>query len=286
MSAPIIRYVRGAAAAFLALILGGLAPVARAQETQERASTATRLAQTIASAKVIVGDLKRAQSFYEQFFGFSEVSRSAATATAPEEVLLGFASGARLALVAPAASVEAALPKSQFPVVLIRTPDFDALTKRLEDAGQRLQRLSGTGTLRIAITRDPSGNAVEILAGTGAPAVGGAKLIVADRQRAEDFYVRVLGAQPTQRFKTGAYDEVLLGFGSGPFLALFEPKQEAPFAKSRFPVVAIATSELDAVAERMQAAGLAFERSALGAGGPARIVARDPRGNAFEIVAR
>jgi hypothetical protein len=65
-----------------------------------------------------------------------------------------------------------------------------------------------SGPFKIAIARDPSGNAIELLARPGKWAVGGAKLIVSDRQKAEEFYAKIFNATPGQRYKTPAYDEV------------------------------------------------------------------------------
>jgi catechol 2,3-dioxygenase-like lactoylglutathione lyase family enzyme len=159
--------------------------------------------------------------------------------------------------------------------------------KRIQDAKHPIQRLptAASGPYRIAIARDPSGNAIEIFARDSGPyAVGGAKLIVADRQKAEDFFVQVFGVKPVQRFNTATYDEVLLGFNQG-FVALFQPKNEEALPKSQFPVVAIYTTEFDNVVERVKQIGLGY-REIKGPNGSRIVIAKDPSGNGVEIIAR
>jgi catechol 2,3-dioxygenase-like lactoylglutathione lyase family enzyme len=265
----------------MALSLCGMV-AAQDSATGRQAATSPH---TIGAAKLIIGEVKANQEFYEKLFGMKEVNHYSAEGVY-DEPIMGFESGARLALFSPKA--EAPLKKSQFPVALIYTPDFDGLTKRIEEAKQPLLRLpaSQSGPYRIAITRDPSGNAIEILARPGKTEVGGSKLIVDDRQKAEDFYARVFGVQPGQRFKTAAYDEVLMNFGEGPFLALFQPKTETPLPKSRFPVVAIYTSEFDAVLKRIIAEGLGYRDVKVSNSRSRIIVAKDPAGNAIEVISR
>lgn len=249
------------------------------------ASPASTSPHSIGAAKLIIGDVAKTQSFYEQMFGMKELRRYS-DPELYEEPIMGFDSGARLALFSPKA--EAALQKSLYPVALIYTPEFDALTKRLEDAKQPLQRLpaSQSGPFRIAITRDPSGNAIEILARQGKAEVGGSKLIVDDRQKAEDFYAQIFNVKPTQRYKSPAYDEVLMGFGEGAFLALFQPLNEAPLPKSRFPVVAIYTTQFDAVLQRVTERGLGYRTVKTSTPGQRIIIAQDPAGNAVEVISR
>jgi catechol-2,3-dioxygenase len=262
----------------------GLGGAAAAQSTAPVVTTPAP-PHTIGAAKLIIGEVATTQAFYEQMFGMKEVRRYSDPALY-EEPIMGFDSGARLALFSPKA--EPALKKSLYPVALIYTPEFDALTKRLEDAKQPLQRLPATqsGTFRIAITRDPSGNAIEILAREGKSEVGGAKLIVDDRQKAEDFYSQIFNVKPTQRYKSPAYDEVLMGFGEGAFLALFQPLNEAALPKSPFPVVAIYTSEFDAVQQRVTERGLGFRPVKSSTPNQRIIIAKDPAGNGVEIISR
>ena len=285
------RISNNVAASLVALTLACATPVAFAQGTGAPPATkepakATQ-AHNIGAAKLIVSDLAATQAFYEQMFGMKEVNHY----TAPnlyDEPIMGFADGARLALFQPKA--EAALKKSQFPVVLIYTPDFDALTQKIEAAKHPLRRLSqaDAGTFKIAIARDPSGNAVEIMSRPNQPiAVGGAKLIVHDRPKAEDFFSRVLGAKAGQRYNTPAYDEVIMSLGNeGPWLALFQPKNEAPLQKSKYAVVAIYTSDFDGVLKRITAEGLGYRKVESTTPGRKIIIAQDPSGNAIEIIGR
>ena len=204
-----------------------------------------------------------------------------------DEPIMGFDTGARLALFQP--KTEVALKKSRFPVALVYTPEFDALVQRIEDAKYPVNRLaaSQSGQFRIAIARDPSDNAIEILARPDKPTeIGGSKLIVDNRARAEEFYARVFGVKPTQRFQTATYDEVLMGFGEGPWLALFQPKAEVPLQKSRYAVVAIYTTEFDAVLARIEEIGLGYRDVKSGTPGERIIVAQDPSGNAVEVISR
>jgi catechol 2,3-dioxygenase-like lactoylglutathione lyase family enzyme len=143
-----------------------------------------------------------------------------------------------------------------------------------------------SGPFKIAIAQDPSGNAIELLARPGKWAVGGAKLIVSDRQKAEQFYTKIFDAIPGQRYKTPAYDEVLMNMGDGPFLALFQPLAEPPLPKSRYPVVAIYTSEFEAVVKRVADAGFGYREVSVGRPDLRIVVATDPAGNAVEIIRR
>ncbi|MET0658900.1 MAG: hypothetical protein ABW110_12160, partial [Steroidobacteraceae bacterium] len=81
---------------------------------------------TLGAAKLIIGDVKQNQAFYEQMFGMKEVAHYSA-ADVYDEPIMGFAEGARLALFSPAK--EPALKKSLYPVALIYTPEFDAVVK-------------------------------------------------------------------------------------------------------------------------------------------------------------
>ena len=114
--------------------------------------------------------------------------------------------------------------------------------------------------------------------------VGGSKLIVDNRQKAEDFYAKIFGVTPTARYKTAAYDEVLMGFGEGAWLALFEPKSEAPLPKSQFPVIAIYTKEFDAVLARIKELGLGYRDVKTSSPDSRIIIAKDPAGNGVEVI--
>jgi catechol 2,3-dioxygenase-like lactoylglutathione lyase family enzyme len=238
----------------------------------------------IGAVKLIVGDAKENQSYFEQMFGMKEIDHYRDAAY--DEPIMGFEGGAHLALFSP--KLEPPLEKSAYPVALFYTPDLDALVKRLQDAKHPVHMLDAaqTGTLKIAIARDPSGNAIELVARAGNWAVGGSKLIVSDRQKAEAFYAKVFNATPGQRFKTPVYDEVLMKFGDGPFLALFQPLAEAALAKSKYPVVAIFSSEFEAVVQRLADLGVGYRDVPTSRPGQRIIVTTDPAGNAVEIIRR
>lgn len=268
-----------------AALLVSLAATAHAAAADAPAAPAAS-PHTIGVAKLNVGDLDQTRAFYESMFGFKEVGRYGA-ANVYDEPILGFDSGARLALFH--SLTDAPVPKPQAPQVLIYTPDFDALVQRIEAARYPIQRLSvsQSGPFKVAIARDPSGNAVEIFARENQEiAIGGSKLIVDDREKAEEFFTKVFDVKPLRRFKTPVYDEVLLGFGDGPWLALFEPKNEEALPKSRFPLVAIYTTQFDAVLERIKELGYGYREVATSRPDLRIVIAKDPAGNAIEIIRR
>jgi catechol 2,3-dioxygenase-like lactoylglutathione lyase family enzyme len=239
----------------------------------------------IGAVKLIIGNVKENQSYFEHMFGMKEVDHYSDQA-AYDEPIMGFDDGAHLALFSP--KQEPQLKRSAFPVALIYTPDLEGLVTRMQGAQYPVRMLDAaqSGPFKIAIAHDPSGNAIELLARPGKWAVGGAKLIVSDRQKAEQFYTKIFNAVPGQRYKTPAYDEVLMNMGDGPFLALFQPLAEAPLAKSKYPVVAIYTSEFEAVVKRVADAGFGYREVSAGRPGLQIIVATDPAGNAVEIIRR
>ncbi len=238
---------------------------------------------TITRTGLTVADLTPALSFYTGYFGFElaeELSQDAGEVTV---LRLG---RSELALQRAHSEAERALPKSQFPEVLLYTPEYDALLARLRTDGAGLFEVpTGNPDMRIAITRDPSGNAVEIAARPDKPAaVGGCKLIVNDRAAAENFYVVVFGAQAQHYLNAeDLYDEVLMGFGArSPFLALFQPLAELPLPKSPFPRATLETEDLCLVEERLEHAGVAYERASLDTG-QSVLRGQDPAGNRFEV---
>jgi catechol-2,3-dioxygenase len=239
----------------------------------------------IGAVKLIIGDAKQNQAYFEQMFGMKELDHYS-DPSIYDEPIMAFEEGAHLALFSP--KQEPPLKKSAFPVALLYTPDLAALVKRMQEASFPVRMLDAaqTGAMRIAIAQDPSGNAIEILARPGKPAVGGAKLIVNDRQKAEEFYARIFGATAGQRYKTAAYDEVLMNLGEGPFLALFQPLAEPALPKSKFPVVAIYTSEFEAVLKRVADGGLGYRDVPASRPGMRTMVATDPAGNAVEVIRR
>ena len=172
------------------------------------------------------------------------------------------------------ACVGALLPVRDAVVQLEATACVDDLPQPVE-----LHSGEATGGVRLAIVRDPSGNAIELVEREGPPAVGGARLIVRDRAEAEEFFVRIFGATPEQRIQTDTFDEVFMNVGQGMFVALFEPTGVASLPKSENPVVAIYSTEFDAVLERVKAGGLRVRERSAG-----MFFADDPSGNVVEVV--
>lgn len=239
----------------------------------------------IGAVKLIIGDVKENQSYFEHMFGMKEVDHYSDKAVY-DEPIMAFDDGAHLALFSP--QQESPLKKSAFPVALIYTPDLAGLVTRMQAAKYPVHMLDAaqSGPFKIAIAHDPSGNAIELLERPGKWAVGGAKLIVSDRQKAQEFYTKIFNATPGQRYTTPTYDEVLMNIGEGPFLALFQPLAEAPLPKSKYPVVAIYTSEFETVLKRVADAGLGYREVSAGRPEMRIIVATDPAGNAVEIIRR
>jgi len=77
---------------------------------------------------------------------------------------------------------------------------------------------------------------------------------------------------------------VLMGFGEGAWLALFQPKSEAPLPKSQYPVIAIYTKEFDAVLGRVKELGLGYRDVKTTQLKSRIIIAKDPAGNGVEII--
>ncbi|MBT73760.1 MAG: hypothetical protein CMQ15_17295 [Gammaproteobacteria bacterium] len=238
----------------------------------------------ISAPKLIVDDLGRAENFYKTFLGVQELRRIDTNLESFDETIMGYGQGASVALFEPNPNVETALPKSQHPVVLFNTPHLRAITDRLEATGYPVRYIGSETSegLFIGITEDPAGNVVEIVSRGDTPNVGGSKLIVRDRQESEDFYSSVFSVPPLRYYKSDSYDEVLMNFGDGPFLALFESKIEPQLAKSRFPVVAIRTSDYDGVIARLKQEGV--EMTEFTFGNSTITTARDPSGNIIEII--
>ncbi|MGH1471086.1 MAG: VOC family protein [Cellvibrionaceae bacterium] len=247
-------------------------------------------AHVIGAAKLIVDDLVETQKFYETMFGMKEVRRYDYDLDTFEETIMGFESGgATLALFAPNDKVEVPLKKPAAPLVLIYTPEFEAVTKRIKEANYpvRVFMTKETGPFNIAIARDPSGNAVEIFGrDNNQYAVGGSKLMVDDRVAAEEFYKDILDATPRDYYKTSTYDEVIVVYGDGPFHALYQPLNEAPLPKSRFPQTAIYTTDFDGVLAKIEKRGLGYREVKTQTEGLRIIIAKDTAGNAIEIISR
>jgi catechol 2,3-dioxygenase-like lactoylglutathione lyase family enzyme len=230
----------------------------------------------VRTTKFTIADVDTSIAFYEKLLGMTEVGRFVDEGRLVEP-FMGFGPGGRVGLLAYTA--KETVEKSVHPVTVLYVPDLDPVARRFKDADYPLRLLSGpVSGRRVAIARDPSGNAIEVVERPGAAAVGGAKLIVDDREKAEAFFVRIFGASPGRRFQTATFDEVLMDFGDGMFVALFEPKGEPRRAKSEHPVVAIYTRDSDAVLARVKAEGLGYvQRGTV-------VFAKDPAGNVVEIV--
>ncbi len=266
------------------LLLNGLVLLVNPLLGQDRESFTSP--HSIVAPKLIVDDLGRAENFYKTFLGVKEINRIDSNLEVFDETILGYGQGANIALYEPNPNVERPLPKSQHPVVLFNTPHLRAITDRLEATGYPVRYIGSetSAGLFIGITEDPAGNVVEIVSRGDTPNVGGSKLIVSNRKESEDFYSRVFNVPPLRYYKSDSYDEVLMNFGEGPFLALFESKVEPQLTKSQAPVVAIATSDYDGVVSRLKQEGV--EMSEIVFGALTITIAQDPSGNAIEIIRR
>ena len=136
-----------------------------------------------------------------------------------------------------------------------------------------------TGGIRLAIAHDPAGNGIELVEVPGAPRVIGARLVVDNLEESEEFFERVFNVQPGRRIRTATFDEVFLEFGDCQLIDLYEVLIEEPLAKSWYPVVAIYSSDYDAVLERLKKGGLGVRER-----GDRVLFANDPSGNVVEVV--
>ncbi len=233
----------------------------------------------VRTTKFTITDVDDSKAFYEDLVGMTELDRFVAEGSLVEP-FMGFGEGSgRMGLLHFVE--QETIEKSPLPVSVLMVPDLDPVLARFAAADHAIQEYSGdaTGGVRIAITRDPSGNGIEIVEQDGPPRVAGARLIVDDRTATEEFFVKIFGVEPGQRIQTDAFDEVFLDFDGGMFVALYEPKDQERLPKSEQPVVAIYTSDFDAVLERVKAGGLGVQQ--FGAG---MFLAKDPSGNMVEVV--
>lgn len=233
---------------------------------------------TVTTTKFTIEDASISKTFYEDLVGLPELRRFVDEGRLVEP-FMGWTEDGRMGLLAY--TEKETVPKSPYPVSVVFLPDLDAVSARFEAAGEPFREFSGeaTGGTRLAMVTDPSGNVIELVERAGPPAVGGARLIVEDRAAAEGFFVRIFGAEPGDRIETATFDEVFMDVGEGMFVALFEPKGAPALAKSENPVVAIYSTEFDAVLERVKAGGLRVrERS------DRMFLADDPSGNVVEVV--
>lgn len=232
-------------------------------------------AHTVATTKFTVEDAELSKAFYEDFLGMREVRRFVDEGRIVEP-FMGWTEDARIGLLDY--TEKETLQKSGVPVSAITLPDLDSVAKRFEKAGKQFPIYDLGGGLRLSIVKDPSGNAIEIVEGE-TEAVIGARLVVEDRVAAEEWFLKVFDVEPGYRIVNDNFDEVFLEMGGGMFLALYEPKDKAPLPKSNYPVVAIYTTDYDAVLERMKAEGFYVRER-----GDRIIFARDPSGNVVEVV--
>ncbi len=242
------------------------------------AQSSTPSPHTVTTTKFTIDDVEASVAFYEDLVGLPELRRLVDEGRLVEP-FMGWTENGRMGLLSYTA--KESVEKSPYPVSVVFLPDLDAVASRFEAAAQPFQRFSGeaTGGVELAIVTDPSGNAIELVERAGPPAVGGARLIVENRAQAEEFFVRIFGAEPGDRIETDTFDEVFMDVGEGMFVALFEPKGVGPLPKSDYPVVAIYSTEFDAVLERVKAGGLRVrERS------ERMFFADDPSGNVVEVV--
>ena len=276
----VTRYPRQTVLAFM---ITALSVSASAAGQDAPASESTPSPHVVRTTKFTVADVDKNTAFYEEMLGMTEVNRFAPAGGSLVEPFMGFGDAdQRVGLLA--FKQHETIEKSPYPVAVINTGEFDALVTRFEKAQYPLMLLptSDTGGIRIGIARDPSGNAIELIESDGTSAVAGSRLIVDDRQTEEEFFVRIFGetgVAPGQRFETEAFDEVLMDFGGGMFVALFEPKGVAPLPKSEHPVVAIYSTEFDAVLQRVKAEGLGLREFGTG-----MFLATAPSGNVVEVV--
>ena len=233
------------------------------------------------TTKFTVSDVDAAVAFYQGLVGMEEVGRFESPGSLIEP-FMGFGEGVMRVGLLGFVEVED-IEKTPYPVSVVMIPDIDAVAARMESANHGLNITSvevGDGSsVRIGITTDPSGNTVELVEVDGPPKVVGARLIVEDRAAAEEFFARVFDVTPGRRVVTESFDEVFFDFGDDKFIALYEPRGEAPLPKSKNPVVAIYSSAFDVVLERVKAGGLGVREY-----GSGMFLANDPSGNVVEVV--
>jgi len=233
----------------------------------------------VRTSKFTIFDVDESKHFYEELIGLTEVGRFEDIGRIVEP-FMGFGDGgARIGLLKY--DERETLPKSSTPVSVLALPDLEPVIQRFTAAEYPIQEYSGeiTGGIRIAIAHDPAGNGIELVETPGPPHVAGARLVVDNLAETEEFFVRVFNVKSGQRIKTETFDEVFMEFGDGLFVALYEPLNEDPLAKSWYPVVAIYSSDYDSVLERIKTGGLGVRER-----GDRVLFAKDPSGNVIEVV--
>ena len=242
---------------------------------------------TVRTTKFTIKDVEESTLFYEDLIGMTEIDRFEADSGLVEPFMAFSDDGKRIGLLR--FNEYENIQKSKHPVSVVVVPSLDNIIRRFNAANYPITTYTGAvsagfgasegGGVNTAIVHDPSGNGVELIETGGRASVAGARLIVSDRKEAEDFFVRIFDVTPGERIQTGDYDEVVLDFGEGMFVVLFEPKDEPPLPKSEHPTVAIYSTEADEVLERMKAEGLEIQEF-----GGFIFLAKDPSGNVIEIV--
>lgn len=242
---------------------------------------------TVRTTKFTIKDVDESTSFYEDLIGMTEIDRFEADSGLVEPFMAFSEDGKRIGLLR--FDEYENIQKSLHAVSVVVVPSLDNIIRRFSEANYPFTTYTGAvsagfgaseaGGVNTAIVHDPSGNGIELIETGGRATVAGARLIVTDRKEAEDFFVRIFDVTPGERIQTGTYDEVVLDFGEGMFVALFEPKDEPPLPKSEHPAVAIYSTEADEVLERMKAEGVEIQEF-----GGFIFLAKDPSGNVLEIV--
>lgn len=242
---------------------------------------------TVRTTKFTIKDVDASTAFYEDLVGMTELDRFEAADSLVEPFMAFQDDGKRIGLLRFTEYEN--IEKSAHPVSVLVVPSLDAIIRRFNDANYPITQHIGVtsagygaseaGGVNTAIVHDPSGNGIELIETGGRATVAGARLIVNDRKAAEDFFVQIFDVTAGERIQTDSYDEVVMEFGDGMFVALFEPKDEDPLPKSEHPVVAIYTTTADDVLERLKAEGLGVQEF-----GGFMFLAKDPSGNVIEVV--
>lgn len=110
-------------------------------------------------------------------------------------------------------------------------------------------------------------------------------LLVGDLARARPFYEEILGLTPSTLRPPMNFDGVWYELGEQQIHLLELPNPEAALAKpahgGRDRHVAVRVDDLEAMRQKLEAAGIPYTRSQ---SGRAAIFCRDPEGNAFELM--
>lgn len=237
----------------------------------------------ITAVHLLVDDAEANRQFYTQALGMKIVSRDVAHGEY-ERSILSFDRGPPLLLWS--SGTKGKFARSPFPVLVVYTSDFADTLARLEHGNYRVRRMPRDQTRGddIAVTRDVAGNALEIIGRPGKPSeIGGPRLIVDEREKAESFYRDVLEAKVDERFVSPLYDQVYMTLGSGPFLSVFQPKSAGTPAKPEIPAMSVETTQLEQVLLRIRNAGLSY-REMKTERAPRSVLAFDTAGNGIELV--